>query len=160
MYRLAEQLHQEEQMREKDKHKADTLLRQAQAEEAERHRKANEALQRAACVRQRRLLKVGALHKDAFQVDMHLYPYLHRCQAGDLHEPLTPVLGFQGNGTQAGPVLPWQAEEEERAALELAQRLERKLARKQDMSAKHRELDEGLQRMRARIRQQETLLQV
>ena len=56
--------------------------------------------------------------------------------------------------------LSWQAEEEERAALELAQRLERKLARKQDMTARHRELDEGLQRMRARIRHQEALLQV
>ena len=44
--------------------------------------------------------------------------------------------------------------------MELANRLERKLARKQDMRAKHRELDEGLQRMRARIRHQETLLQV
>ena len=54
----------------------------------------------------------------------------------------------------------WQAAEEERAALELAQRLEKKLARKQDMSAKHRALDEGLQRVRARIRHQETLLQV
>ena len=54
----------------------------------------------------------------------------------------------------------WQAEEEERAALELARRLERKLARTQDMRAKHRELDEGLQRMRARIRHQEALLQV
>ena len=54
----------------------------------------------------------------------------------------------------------WQAAEEERAALELAQRLDKKLARKQDMSAKHTALDEGLQRVRARIRHQETLLQV
>jgi len=53
-----------------------------------------------------------------------------------------------------------QAEEEGKAALELAQRLEKKLARKQDMSKKHQELDEGLQRMRARIKHQETLLQV
>lgn len=53
-----------------------------------------------------------------------------------------------------------QAEEEERAATELASRLEKKLVRKQDMRAKHRELDEGLQRVRARIRHQETLLQV
>ena len=56
--------------------------------------------------------------------------------------------------------LHWQEEEEERAALELAQRLEKKLARRQDMTAKHRQLDEGLQRVRARIRHQETLLQV
>ena len=58
-HRLAEQLHQEEQLREKDKQKTDALLRQAQLEEAERHRKADEALQRAECVRQRRLLKVN-----------------------------------------------------------------------------------------------------
>lgn len=58
--RLAEQLHQEEQLREKDKQKADAMLRQAQLEEAERHRKADEALQRAECVRQRRALKVSA----------------------------------------------------------------------------------------------------
>ena len=56
--RLAEQLHQEEQLKEKDKQKADALLKQAQLEEAERHRKADEALQRAECVRQRRALKV------------------------------------------------------------------------------------------------------
>ena len=59
LHRLAEQLHQEEQLKEKDKHKADALLRQAQLDEAERHRKANEALQRAECVRQRRLIRVS-----------------------------------------------------------------------------------------------------
>ena len=53
-----------------------------------------------------------------------------------------------------------QAEEEGKAAQELAQKLEKKLARKQNMRMKHRELDEGLQRMRARIKHQETLLQV
>ena len=58
--RLAEQLQQEEQLRKKDKQKADALLRQAQLEEAERHKKANEALQRAERVRQRRLIKVSA----------------------------------------------------------------------------------------------------
>ena len=80
--RLAEQLHQEEQMREKDKQVADTLLRQAQAEEADRHRKANEAAQRAACARQRRLVKVTA-----YQVDVPEGGFPDICQAGGLPEP-------------------------------------------------------------------------
>lgn len=68
--RLAEQRHQEEQLREKDKHKTDALLRQAQLEEAERHRKANEALQRAECVRQRRLVKVSASSRPSHSAAM------------------------------------------------------------------------------------------
>ena len=81
--RLAEQLHQEEQLKEKDKHKADTLLKQAQLEEAERHRKADEALQRAECVRQRRALKVIAItslccaYAAHHQAASRKYPVLH-----------------------------------------------------------------------------------
>jgi len=62
MCRLAEQMYQEEQLKEKDKHEAEVLQRQSQLEEAERHRKASEALHRAELVRQRRLLKVSQIY--------------------------------------------------------------------------------------------------
>ena len=54
-------MYQEEQLKVKDKHEAEVLQRQSQLEEAERHRKASEALRRAELVRQRRLLKVSQI---------------------------------------------------------------------------------------------------
>lgn len=44
------------------RHEAEALQRQTERGEAERSRRASEALQRAECVRQRRLLKVSAVY--------------------------------------------------------------------------------------------------
>ena len=67
VYRLAEQLHQEEQLRGRKSQKAEALRRQCQIEEAERIRRANRALQRAESVRQRRLQKVLILRSPSIQ---------------------------------------------------------------------------------------------
>lgn len=67
VYRLAEQLHQEEQLKERESQKAEALQRQCQIEEAERIRRANRAMQRAESARQRRLQKVLILRIPSMQ---------------------------------------------------------------------------------------------